>query len=354
MNILHISRTMGQGGAEKVVFQLSDSFIDLFEQTFVVSIGGQLVDELEKKGIHHNIIEDIESKNPKIIFKIFKFLSTFIKKNKIGLIHVHHRMGLLYAQLLRFFNPNLKIIYTAHNIFNNNLLLYRFLLTNVICIAVGDGVKESLPLTRKSDVIVIYNGVQESKDIYSPTELTEYSGCKILCIARLSEQKGHKYLLESVKQLKSTLLNPDFMVYLLGDGEDKESLQKSAEDYGIADRIEFLGYRRNVHDFIKDCDFVVLPSLWEGFPLTPIEVFMNKKTIVATNIKGTDEIVNDLNGVLVSPADSHSLADGLKCLIENPKDRKMKEKQAFNDYNKKFSYEQFVACYKNVFLEVSK
>lgn len=354
MNILHISRTMGQGGAEKIVFQLSEAFVDLFEKTYIASIGGQLVEELERQGVNHIVLEDIEKKNPKTLLSNYRILNGLIRGNKISLVHVHHRMGLLYAQFLRLFNPSLRIIYTAHNIFKDNQFLYKLLLTKVTCIAVGDGVKESLPLKNKDNVIVIYNGVRESNDDYSPTELMGYTGCKILCAARLSEQKGQKYLLASVKQLKEELTNIDFKVYLLGDGEDREKLKKLSMTYDIDNFVEFLGYRRNVNNYIKDSDFVVLPSLWEGFPLTPIEVFMNKKTIVATNIKGTDEIVTDTNGILVSPADSNSLADGLRFLIENPEARKSKEIKAFNDYTNNFSYGQFIAQYKKIFLEEVK
>ncbi|WP_161980204.1 glycosyltransferase [Streptococcus sp. S784/96/1] len=351
MNILHISRTMGQGGAEKIVFQLSEALINSFEKTYVASIGGQLVADLESQGIDHIVIDDIEKKNLKTLFSNYKIFNSLIRKNKIRLVHVHHRMGLVYAQLLRLFNPSLRIVYTAHNIFKDNYFLYQLLLTKVTCIAVGDGVKESLPKKKMNDVIVIYNGVKELEDNYSPTELTDYMGCKILCVARLSEQKGQKYLLESVKQLKAIIPTLNFRVYLLGDGEDREDLQKMITAFDISDEVKLLGYRRNVNDYVKDCDFVVLPSLWEGFPLTPIEVFMNKKTIVATNIKGTDEIVTDENGVLVSPADSNSLTIGLKFLIENPKARQNKEVQAFNDYKSKFSYEQFIAQYEKIFLE---
>lgn len=351
MKILHISRTMGQGGAEKVVFQLSEAFVNLFEKTFVASVGGQLVEELNNKGIDHFVIEDIEKKNIKTLWTNYRVLSDLIKKHKIEYLHIHHRMGLVYAQLLRLCNPNLRIIYTAHNIFKDNQFLYKLLLTKVTCIAVGNGVKESLPQKNRGEIIVIYNGVKESDNKYSPTELIDYPGCNILCVARLSEQKGQKYLLESVKQLKGDLPSTDFKVLLLGDGEDRGDLEKLSADYGISDKIEFLGYRRDVSSYIKDSDFVVLPSLWEGFPLTPIEVFMNEKTIVATNIKGTNEIVTERNGVLVSPADIDSLTTGIRLLIENPDVRNKKARVAFEDYKRKFAYSQFTEQYKGIYLK---
>ncbi|MGT2783889.1 glycosyltransferase family 4 protein [Streptococcus merionis] len=349
--ILHISRTMGQGGAEKIVFQLCEEFKDEFSEIYVASRGGHLVNALEKHAINHLTIDDIEKKTISVLLKNFLQLNKLIKKHDIGIVHIHHRMGLVYAQMLRLFNPKLKVIYTAHNIFKDNYFLYKLLLTKVICIAVGKGVKDSLPLKNKKHVIVIYNGVRKPEDEYIPTELKGFEGTKILCIARLSEQKGHKYLLDSVKQLKDELPENDFKVYFLGEDEHghEHVLRELVAEYKISNKIEFLGYKKDVHNYINDCDFAVLPSLWEGFPLTPIEVFMNKRTIVATDIKGTDEIVNESNGMLVTPADAISLKEGMKKLLENLDLRNAKEEQAFISYTNNFSFERFVSQYREIY-----
>ena len=127
-----------------------------------------------------------------------------------------------------------------------------------------------------------------------------------------------------------------------------------------------MGYRSDIQNLMSQMDFIVLSSLWEGLPLTPIEAFSVGKTIVATAVDGTIEIVeNEKNGLLVNARDSKELAkyinnilDSLndedditkpkikqnkkkkkKESIDDEKDRIKYEKNAVITYNKKFSFE---------------
>ena len=115
MNVLHISRTMGQGGAEKIVFQLCKDNKG-FTQA-VASCGGIYVNQLEEIGVRHFLIEDIERKNLLLILNTLFRLNAIVKKNSINLIHTHHRMAAFYARLIQMLNPNVKHVYTAHNVF---------------------------------------------------------------------------------------------------------------------------------------------------------------------------------------------------------------------------------------------
>ena len=86
----------------------------------------------------------------------------------------------------------------------------------------------------------------------------------------------------------------------------------------------------------------MLPSLTEGFPLTPMEAFANCKTVIATDVGGTTEIVENMqNGILVKSKDEDALCDAMLKLY-NDKVLLMKlDENALKTYNEKFSYDTF-------------
>ena len=87
-------------------------------------------------------------------------------------------------------------------------------------------------------------------------------------------------------------------------------------------------------------DLIVLSSLWEGLPLTPIEAYSVGKTVVATAVDGTVEIIRDgIDGCLISPQNSEEIAEKVNYLIENPDRKRNMEIQAVERYREEFSYE---------------
>jgi glycosyltransferase involved in cell wall biosynthesis len=135
----------------------------------------------------------------------------------------------------------------------------------------------------------------------------------ILTLARLDKQKGHPYLLRAAVQV------PDALFLLAGDGPERAGLENLVQQLGIAGRVLFLGYRQDIADLLKICDMMVLPSLYEGLPLSILEAMAAGKPVIATNIGGTNEAVIDgQTGLLVPPADPPALAAAIRKLIENP------------------------------------
>ena len=144
MNILYISRTMGQGGAEKIVYQLAVGLQEQQNNIYVASSGGYYVNRLKKYKIPHYQIQDPESKRPATVFENLIILYRIIKRCKIDIVHTHHRAAALYASLLKFVCPQIKLVYTAHNVFFNRKILTCMALGNTYIAAVGLGVKKNL------------------------------------------------------------------------------------------------------------------------------------------------------------------------------------------------------------------
>lgn len=348
-NILHISRTMDIGGAERIVYQLATDLKDEFDQVHVASTGGLWEEKLAENGIQHHRILDVDSKQPATVLKILSRLSKIIKENKITLVHTHHRMAAFYIRLLQLRHPKLIHVYTAHNVFKDKLPLYKFALGKAHVIAVGDAVNVNIKHdVGIKDTTVIYNGVlmKESQDIV--TEITQTPGVKIGCIARLSEQKGLTYLIEAM----SLVTNPSVSLFIVGDGELRNDLMDQTKELGLEERIHFLGYRSDVVECINSFDFLVSSSLYEGLALSVIETFLNGKTIVATDIPGINEIVNETNGVLVPVKNPDAMAQAIDKLAGEIKFREKLAKKARLDYESKYSYFSFINNYKQFYMKL--
>ena len=348
-SILHISRTMDIGGAERIVYELSSDLKDEFDSVHVASTGGLWESELAAQGIQHHKILDIDSKNPVTVLKLLFSIHQIIKQKGITIVHTHHRMAAFYIRLLKLVHPKLIHVYTAHNVFKDKLPLYGFALKNAKSVAVGEAVnknlKEDVGIT---DSRVIYNGVVLKETDDQVDEIISYGGIKLGCIARLSEQKGLTYLLDAM----SLLTIKDIRLFIVGEGELREELENKVKELNLQDSVIFLGYRKDIVECINSFDFCVLPSVFEGFGLVAIEAFMNSKTLVATDIPGLNEVVTNKNGVLVPAKDPAALASAIDKLATDATLRQELASQAKKDYENRFSYPMFLENYRALYREI--
>lgn len=136
-------------------------------------------------------------------------------------------------------------------------------------------------------------------------------GCFIVGnIGRLSEQKGMEYYIQALPEVLKKHPKTHFLI--IGAGELENGLKEQARQLKVKDNLHFLGYRSDIQNLISQLDLVVLSSLWEGLPLTPIEAFSVGKTVVATAVDGTVEIVEDgKSGRLIEPKKPEQIAENV-------------------------------------------
>ena len=289
-NILFFTRTMGLGGTENVILQLCEILNLKVNNIIVCSCGGINVRELELMGITHYTIPDIEKKNICNIFKIIRTVRNILRKESITIVHSHHRMAAFYSNVLC--SKNIIKVANVHNTFTNKKKLTKLAYTSTKIIAVGEQVKKNLIEfyeISEGQVTVICNSVKKFTGLKLPIKKIEEQRSNILIgnIGRLSEQKGMEYFIKAAAELYKKISGVRF--YIIGAGENQDDLCKLAKEILPEGVLFFLGYRSDIQNVMSQLDFVVLSSLWEGFPLTPIESFSVGKTVVATAVDGTPE-----------------------------------------------------------------
>src|SRR5205085_8751510 len=108
----------------------------------------------------------------------------------------------------------------------------------------------------------------------------------------------------------------DVRLVVVGDGPLREALERDARDRGIAERVRFAGARRDLGDLLAAFDLFVLPSLWEGLPLSLILAMGAGIPVVATAVAGIPEVVEpNRTGLLVAPGDATALGGQLARLF---------------------------------------
>ncbi len=138
-----------------------------------------------------------------------------------------------------------------------------------------------------------------------------------LTLARLDDQKGHRHLIDALAILAPRW--PKLVALLAGEGPLEPALRAQCAALGLADRVRFLGYRRDVPELLEAADLVVLPSLYEGLPLVAIEALAAGRPMVATEVDGTPEVViHERTGLLAPPANPAALAAAIERLLGDP------------------------------------
>ncbi|MCX5998703.1 MAG: glycosyltransferase [Chloroflexi bacterium] len=139
----------------------------------------------------------------------------------------------------------------------------------------------------------------------------------ILLVTRLVPQKGVPYLLEALGQIRQK--RDDFLLHVVGDGPDKAEYEGQSGRLGLTDVVTFHGAEPKpvVAQFMRDCDFFVQSSPQETFGVVYVEAMACGKPVIACDIPGPNEFINDDVGILVPPRDVNALAKTIDFMLDH-------------------------------------
>jgi len=233
-------------------------------------------------------------------------------------VHTHHIGPMIYGGMAARLCGIRTLIHTEHDGWhlrrNGGLQakIMRFLRPMMIAVAghVGHCVaRECKTMTPRT----IYNGIDTH--VFSPGNKTMarlYFGLPkkvriIGCAGRMEEVKGQRYLIEALQYLPQ-----DVHIALAGDGSLRQDLESHARDLGVGARIHFLGRVDAMNRFYRAVDVFCLPSLNEGFPLSPLEAQACGIPAVLSDVGGCAEALCPRTGTLTKAGDAEDLADKLQ------------------------------------------
>jgi len=319
-----------------------------FEVSAVCS-EGKWVKEIEKQGIKVKIINFNRDFNVFVhIICFFKLLSYF-KKEKFDIVHVHTPVPGLLGQLAAKLTSVPIIINTIHGLYfqNKDKWLKRkfFILAEKIAGKCSDLVffvnKEDMETAVKEKIcrpeVIRYFGGGINCFKFNPNNFSKElifkkkrelgingNGKVIGIVARLVREKGYLEFFEAFSQVVRKF--PQATLLIIGPQEPKKRDKidpNIVRRYGIKNNVLFLGERENIAEFYALMDIFVLPSWREGLGISIIEASAMEKPIVATDIRGCRETVeNNKTGILIPAKNSKKIAEAIIYLLNNPEKAK--------------------------------
>lgn len=333
MRLLFVLTSPVRGGLEEVVLALLGR-LDRREFRLGLAGPGPLLDampELESTDVQTFAVAAESWAEPREIAR----LRACFRRFRPDLVNPHlFRSALVSAPLAKWLGvPRVVETYHGREAWRKGFVKGSFLVDRVVSrwvdryIAVSEAARDFLVGTKgiaASKVVVVPNGRDLS--VFVPGRAAE-AGRKefglgpevpvLGVVGRLERQKGHRFLLDALPGVLAEF--PDVRLLLVGDGALRGDLEGHAAGLGVSSHVIFAGFRTDVPRLLDAMDVVVLPSLYEGMPLTAIEAAAMAKPLVATHVDGSPEVVrNGETGILVPPADSAALGEAVRALLRDP------------------------------------
>lgn len=310
-----------------------------------------ITERMEERGIRVIYLNKKSGIDMSIIYKLYKVM----KKNNIDIVHTH-RYVMQYAIPAAIMSRVKVRIHTVHNIATKEVDGYRrklahlfFKHCNVIPVSISPIIQESVMkeynITEKQTP-VIYNGSDLSKCLVKNSYSASNPFC-ILHIGRFNPQKNHSVIIETAQILKKEGLK--FVIKLVGGSGNVEQRKQEVKQKGLEKEIVFCGLQGNVYPFLQVADCFILPSLYEGMPITLVEAMGSGLPIIASDVGGVPDMIdNEKSGLLISP-NAVQLASALKKIMTDEKLRKTLGENAYVK-SKDFSTERMFNGYDKLYM----
>lgn len=331
IKILQAIRQGKIGGGESHVLDLS-THLDRskFEPVVLAFTAGEMVDELNSRGIQTKVIHTERAFD----IRVWKQVSAFMKAQQIDIVHAHGtraNSNVFWAARHR----KKPLLYTIHGwsfhqdqhfaVKKIRQLSERFLTAQAhqnICVSESNqndgikycGMKHSTVINNAVD-LAKFNPDRPFKNIRA--ELGIPASAKLIgFIVRMTKQKNPFTMLRAMKLIAEEDKNT--ILLMVGDGELKTETVKLAHELGIADRVIFQPFRKDVPDLLHAIDVYCLPSLWEGYPIGILEAMAMNKAVVVSPVDGTRELVQDgQTGLFANEFDHLQLSRTLRFILQN-------------------------------------
>lgn len=351
------------GGAEEMVLNLVRRLPERFEpMVCCIHEAGPIGEEIRKTGTP----VDVLGLNPGLL-RLFDVgrIRSYLRHAQPHIVHTFLLTASVYGRLAAILARIPIVIGTEVNIYERKRR--RHAIAERLLMAGTDRVVVSAASVRDfyieqvhadpAKVDVIYNAVDFSQTESTRTRddmrgaLGVPADARVAgVIARLTEQKGHRFLFEA---LAATPALADVHVLVIGGGELRDDLVRRAESLGLSQRVHFLGARRDLGNLLGAMDVFVMPSLWEGLPLSLVLAMGARLPVVATAVAGIPEVVDDgRTGLLVPPGDAVALGAALTLAFNDPPRRARMGHDARASVLPRFGVDKYVASVAELYDEL--
>jgi glycosyltransferase involved in cell wall biosynthesis len=318
---------LGVGGAENMVAQLAANIDKSHFDVYVISMHSSEGTIIEQRFAENNIkvkfLNHDTAPNVSALLKLYKQLN----KIKPDIVHTH--MSAFIYTIPWIFLKGKKILHTIHNrpIYEfsqklRSIIKALYQMKKAVPIAISDTIAKEVKdvyKIKEDRIEVIYNPVDINLYNRNSIENKKSDDITFINVARFTNVKNQSLLIDAFSKVREQINNVKLI--LVGDGELRNLVEKKVAQNGLSDVVEFTGNIQNVAEKLRSADVFVLPSHYEGLPLTILEAMASGLPIIATNVGGVPDIVKD-NGFLFKDNDLNGL---VAAMLELAQDMKVRE-----------------------------
>ncbi|HEY6334215.1 MAG TPA: glycosyltransferase [Blastocatellia bacterium] len=325
--VVHVTWSLVAGGSEMYAFTIASNLDPNRYKSFICAMdrGGPLEADVRASGIPYRVINRPPGIHPSLIWRLF----ALFRRTSATVVHAHHFNQLLYSAIGAKL-AGAKLIYTEHSVeylkarrFRVALRLLSILCDSVIAIS-EDGRKVLLEKVGipAGKVQIIRAGISMSQLAPSRADARQQLGLDTrdriaVIVARLYPEKNHILLLDAFARVVKRV--PRAKLLIVGEGTEREAIERHVEKLGLNDFVALMGVRRDVQRILAASDLFVLSSDREGLPIAVIEAMSMSRPVVATRVGDLPELITDgITGRMVEPRDIDGFAKAVGDVLGDP------------------------------------
>lgn len=353
MKIFQIIPSLDLGGAETMCTGLSQLLKRQGQEVTVVSMYRMetpLTARLREAGIPIVFLDKKPGLDVGCIFRLRKLF----RAEKPDAVHVH--LFLMKYVVPAALGLGIPVIHTVHSVASYdaegdkavNRFFYKHGLAVPVAISreIAKTVEDFYALPAEC-IRVVCNGIDLNKCI-PKQDYTLHNPPKLIHVGRFFEPKNHEAMVRAVKLLRER--GTEVQLYFYGDGEHRAAVEALVRELDVEENIRFCGAVENVFPVLCDADLFLLPSKFEGMPMSLIEAMGTGLPVIASRVGGIPDMVTDgRNGLLIAP-EAKALADAIARLLEQDTLRERLGRNA-KEEAVRFSGEQMARKYLRLYQE---
>jgi glycosyltransferase involved in cell wall biosynthesis len=357
LRILHVIHSGAIGGGPRVVLDLATRCPGVHE--IATAADGPLLDDARLASLQTFRLPHAGE------FSMGLTVPALIRRfQDVDIVHLHGQFAAFYGALAAL-PATATMVYTAHfpsfatdsgPVIRSRNHLAEFVPCRVARMVVTCSETSRIEYLRRrlappTRVVTIYNGVP------SPAPPTGVEGLRreldldaspvVLALGRFTEQKGFDLLVDAFSHVLPRF--PHARLVLVGDGPLRTALEQQSRQLGISSAVRFTGFRRDTSDFYHLASVVAVPSLYDIFPLVPLEAMRIGRPVVASDLPAFREALREGETGMLAPRDPDRFAAALISLLSNPRRSSAMGQCARVDAAKRFTVERMVDEYADLY-----
>ena len=365
LNVLHAVLSLDCGGLERLVLHLCKESITAGDRVTVLCLDhpGELAEEVRKTGAE---VISLNRKPGLMRLPEAVRLRKILKRAAPDVIHCHQMGATLYVGTTARTLHVPAILHTEHGNHDYSSWRQRLLATiafrtpdKICCVSqdiANNLVKYRLAARKNLDIQVNGIPLPTARQLSAAALAREQLGIDRQAIiygsvGRLARVKRQERLLEAMATL--TRRGRKVHLVLVGDGPQRNELERTATRLGISQRVHFAGFQLDPLPYIALLDIFVLTSESEGMPMSLLEAWAARKPVVVTAVGGLPELVDDgKTGLLLPPGEQEQLVETLASLAADPQHRRYLGDNGHALVTEKYSVEKIARTYRDRYLSL--